>query len=85
MQNLIKIFNVLAKYHTHEGVYFTGPTPDEIEPEDLQIMLDCGVEWLADQKMWKQTVSLPEIFLSQLEQQSEFIRTTIEELKDQFD
>ena len=81
MQNLIKIFNVLAKYHTHEGVYFTGPTPDEIEPEDLQIMLDCGVEWLVDQKMWKKNVTLPDVVMSHIEEQSEFLRSSFTDLR----
>ena len=81
MQNLIKIFNVLAKYHTHEGVYFTGPSPEEIDADDLQVMFDCGVEWLADQKMWKKNVTLPDVVVSHIEEQSEFLRSSFTDLK----
>lgn len=81
MQQLISIFNILAKYDKHESVYFTGPLPQEIKPEDLQLILELGAEWDESQSMWKKTVTLPDIVVSQIEEQSEFLRSSFIELK----
>lgn len=67
MRNLIDIFHVMSKYHTHEGVYFTGPSPEELTAEDLATILALDVTWLPEEKMWKRTIDLHDIVVSHLE------------------
>lgn len=81
MENLFDIFRILSKYETHESVYFTGPSPDQLTSEDLQAVLDRGAEWLEDQKMWKRQITLSDVVVSRLEDQSDFLRSSFVDIK----
>lgn len=81
MRNLIDIFHVMSKYHSHEGVYFTGPSPEELSKEDLAIILALGVTWLPEQKMWKRTINLHDVVVSHLEDTAAIVKEEFTELK----